>query len=73
MKKMIEKLRRRASKCLRENKGTDLEEKYSLIVSILKDDRCFMKMDVNEATSILLDLGIKESDVIKVYIELTKR
>lgn len=70
---MLEKLRTKANKYLREYRNTDKEERYSLIVSILKDDKCFMKMDVDEATSILLDLGVKSTDVIKVYIELTKR
>ena len=70
---MLDKLRRKAKKLYKDNNGTELCERYALIINILKDDECFMKMDVNEATSILIDLEVPADDILKTYIKLTMR
>lgn len=63
---MLEVLRNRAEELIENDK-----KKYELILNILKDDDCFMKIDMDTAMSILNDLGVEEKE--KVYIELLKR
>lgn len=63
---MLEVLRNRAEELIETDK-----KKYELILNILKDDDCFMKIDMDTAMSILNDLGVEEKE--KVYIELLKR
>ena len=63
---MLEVLRNRAEELIEIDK-----KKYELILNILKDDYCFMKIDMDTAMSILNDLGVEEKE--KVYIELLKR
>ena len=43
------------------------DKKYILIDKILKDDKCFFKMDIETSYAILRDLKIKEEDLQKVY------
>ncbi len=63
---MLEKLRKKCVELLPTN-----EEKYTVINYLLKDDNCFMKMDINTAFSILSDLEVE--DIPNTYIELVKK
>ena len=68
---MIEKLREVNDKLIKLNVNDEKNlKKYKLIQKILKDDKCFFKMKIEYAYSILRDLGIKEQDLKKVYLEL---
>ncbi len=64
---MLNKLRKKASKLALN------DSKYEKIVSILEDENSFIKMDVNMAIAILLDLGYDSHEAMKLYIELTSR
>ena len=64
---MLSKLRKKAIKLAKD------DSKYERIVEILEDENAFIKMDVNVAISILLDLGYDSHDAMKLYIELTSR
>lgn len=68
---MLEKYRKKAASLYKKNMNTENEEKYRIINDILKDDNCFMNMDIDKATSILLDLEVPSKDVAKTYIYLT--
>lgn len=53
------------------NSGNEEElKKYQVIKKILSDDKCFFKMDIEYAYSILRDLGIPEEELKKYYSEL---
>lgn len=67
---MIERLRKITSGLIKLNKNSENEEKYLLIEKILKDEKCFFKMDIETSFSILRDLQIKEEDISKIYKEL---
>lgn len=64
---MLNKLRKKASKLALN------DSKYEKIVSTLEDENSFIKMDVNMAIAILLDLGYDSHEAMKLYIELTSR
>ena len=64
---MLNKLKRKAIKLAKD------DSKYERIVEILQDENAFIKMDVNAAIAILLDLGYDSHDAMKLYIELTSR
>ncbi len=68
---MIEKLKELNNKLIELNMDNELNlKKYKLIQKILSDDKCFFKMEIEYAYSILRDLGIPENDLKKVYMEL---
>lgn len=68
---MIENLRLLNNKLIELNvhNATNLK-KHKLIQKILSDDKCFFKMEIEYAYSILRDLGIPEKDLKMVYMEL---
>ena len=68
---MIESLRLLNNKLIKLNtsNATNLK-KHKLIQKILSDDKCFFKMEIEYAYSILRDLGIPEKDLKMVYMEL---
>lgn len=66
---MIDKLREINDKLI--NICDDSEKKkYVLIKQILEDDKCFMKMSIEYAYSILRDLKVEEKNLKKVYMSL---
>mgnify|MGYP004550313749 FL=1 len=68
---MIEKLRNINEKLIKLNKNNkDEYEKQVLISKLLKENDCFLKIDVEYAYAILRDLGIDEKDLKRVYYEL---
>ena len=44
--------------------------KYSIINDIIKNNECFLEMDIDTAISILKDLGYTEEDSLKIYTYL---
>ena len=46
------------------------EEKQKIIMNILEDNNCFVKMNIEDAYSILRDLNIKEEEIKETYISL---
>ena len=64
---MIEKLRKICDGLIKLNKN---EKKYLIIKKILKDEKCFMKMDIETSFAILRDLGIKDDNLTNIYKEL---
>ena len=52
-----------------EKQGEDLK-KINSVISLLSDDMCFFKININMAIPILLYLGISEQDVKDVYFQL---
>ena len=68
---MLEKLKMLNNKLIELNvNNAENLKKYELIQKILSDDKCFFKMEIEYAYAILRDLGIEESDLKKVYMEL---
>lgn len=64
---MLDKLRIRA-KQLRNLHPQD--ERFKIIVDILKQDDCFMKLSSNEVLNILKDLQIENENLRDVYIQI---
>lgn len=68
---MIDKLKNINEKLIKLNKNDkDEYEKQILISKLLKEDDCFLKIDIEYAYSILRDLGIDEKNLKKAYYEL---
>ena len=68
---MIEKLRENNNKLIKLNSDDEKKlKKHKIIQKILNDDKCFFKMEIEYAYSILRDLGINEKDLKQVYMEL---
>ena len=69
--KLLADLRLINEKLIEINKNNPKElKKHLLIKEILKDDNCFLKMDIEYAYSILRDLKFPEEDLKKVYLKL---
>ena len=49
------------------------EKKFELICEKLKDDNCFLNMDIEHSYAVLRDLGIEESSVKAIYSDLISR
>lgn len=68
---MIEKLKRLNERFMELNIDDEINlKKYKCIQKILNEEKCFLKMEIEYAYSILRDLGIQEEDLRKVYLEL---
>ena len=53
--------------------GTADKQKFLLIDKILANDNCFLQMDVQTSTNILLDLGFSMNEAVKIYTQLVSR
>ena len=68
---MVEVLRKLNNDLIKLNANNEENlKKYKLIQEILSDDKCFFKMEIEYAYSILRDLGIEEKDLKNVYMKL---
>ena len=65
---MLDKLREQVLE-LMEQKDENFN-KYSIISDILKNNECFLEMDIDTAVSILKDLGYSYDDSIRIYTYL---
>ena len=64
---MIEKLRIVVDKLLISSNNKD---RLNIIKDILKDDKCFFKMDIDTAFNILNDLGFNKEESMNIYSEI---
>ena len=67
---MIEKLREINDDILSTTEDTDVINRHVLIKSILDDDNCFFKMNIEYAYAILRDIGIPENVLRYIYMKL---
>lgn len=67
---MLEKLRHINDKFLEIKTDNDELKKHQLIRKILNDDKCFFKMNVEQAYAILRDLDFSEEELKEIYSEL---
>lgn len=68
---MIEDLKKRNMLMMTKYKDNAKElEKYKVIEEILKEEKCFLKMDIEIAYSILRDLGVREENLKDYYCKL---
>lgn len=67
---MLEKLRHINDKFLEIKTDNDELKKHQLIRKILNDDKCFFKMNVEQAYAILRDLDFSEEELKGIYSEL---
>lgn len=68
---MIKKLKEKNEKLIEFYKNDALNlEKQLLIKNILNDKKCFFKMSIETAYSILKDLKVEEEKIKEVYMNL---
>jgi hypothetical protein len=70
---MLEDLNKKCNSLLKRAKTSEDKKKYSLIQTILSNDKCFFEIPIETAYSILVDLGIKEDKISDVYMELISK
>ena len=68
---MLENLKNRARVIYSNSTDPNEKRKYSLILGILEDKNCFLKMPVEQSYQILKDLKIPTDKIIKVLTKLT--
>lgn len=67
---MLEKLRLINNKFLEIKTDENELKKHQLIKKILNDDKCFFKMNVEQAYAILRDLDFSKEELKEIYSEL---
>ena len=71
---MIETLKQKnkniIDKLVFSNKQEELK-KHLLISSMLENEQCFLKLDMNTALSILKNLGFNDEEKLNIYKQLT--
>lgn len=67
----LDPLRQRADELLQNNVGNEKEHrKFEIIANTLKNEECFLDMDIEHAYAILRDLGINEDSLRTYYSSL---
>lgn len=67
-------LRQKAEELLEASTNNDKDyKKFGIIKSVLKDDDCFLNMDIEHAYAILRDLGVDEEHISSYYSTLITR
>lgn len=67
-------LREKAAQLLKQNANNERErKKFELICEKLKDDNCFLNMDIEHGYAVLRDLGIEDGSVKAIYSDLISR
>lgn len=70
----LTKLRKKAGELLQNNDSNINERrKFEIIKNILKDDDCFLAMDIEHAYAILRDLGVSKELIDSYYSTLIMR
>lgn len=68
---MLDKLRDINENILRENiNNKDIYDKHIIIKKLLSDDKCFFKINIEEAYALLRELNIQEDEIKRIYLEL---
>ena len=69
----LDLLRKKADELLQNSDNKRDNKKYKIISDFLKDDDCFLDIDIEHAFAILRDLGINEESVSECYSSLITR
>ena len=67
---MANKLREINNDLLFNAKNEEEIKKQKIIMNILKDDLCFIKMDIDDAYSILEDLKLNDEEIEETYTSI---
>ncbi|MBR2766920.1 hypothetical protein IKD67_02460 [Candidatus Saccharibacteria bacterium] len=69
----LDLLRKKADELFQNSNNERDNKKYKIIMDFLKDDNCFLNVDIEHAYAILRDLGINEESVNSYYSTLITR
>ena len=69
----LDLLRKKTDELLQNSNNEKDNKKYEIIKKILKDDDCFLNIDIEHAYAIPRDLGINEESVRDYYSSLIAR
>ena len=69
----LNQLRKKADELLQSSNNERDNKKYTIIKDFLKDDNCFLNIDIEHAFAILRDLGIDEEQISDYYSSLISR
>ena len=69
----LDLLRKKADELLQNSDNERDNKKYKIISDFLKNDDCFLNVDIEHAYAILRDLGINEELVKSCYSSLIMR
>lgn len=70
---MINNLRKKNELLIKKfklEKNKDLEAKHNVIATLLSNDDCFLKIDINTALTVLNDLEYSKEQCLKIYKDL---
>lgn len=67
---MLNSLRSKVDKLINKSEDNLELKKYELIKKIISNDNCFVKMDVEVAISIIMDLQFNLEDAKRIYVTL---
>ena len=70
---MLEDLNKRCNYLLKKAKTPEDKKKYTLIKTLLSNEKCFFEIPIETAYSILKDLDIKEETIPSIYMELISK
>lgn len=70
----LDSLRQRANELLQSSIGNEKEHrKFEIIANALKNEECFLDMDIEHAYAILRDLGVNEDSLKSYYSSLIEQ
>lgn len=69
----LDLLRKKADELLQNSNNEKDNKKYEIIKKTLKNDDCFLNIDIEHAYAILRDLGINEESARDYYSSLIAR
>ena len=69
----LDLLRKKADELLQNSDNERDNKKYKIISDFLKNDDCFLNVDIEHAYAILRDLGINEELIKSCYSSLIMR
>lgn len=70
----LDLLRKKAQQLLEQNTNNERERrKLTIICEKLKNDNCFLDMDIEHGYAVLRDLGIDEKSIQNLYSSLIGR
>lgn len=70
----LDPLRQRVKELLQSSIGNEKEHrKFEIIANALKNEKCFLDMDIEHAYAILRDLGVNEDSLKSYYSSLIEQ
>lgn len=73
MDDQLNALREKANELLRNANNEAESKKYEIIKYLLRNDDCFLNIDIEHAYAVLRDLGIDEESIASYYSSLITR